>query len=42
MSETKPFTLHTWKEELEEEILVQTDNRVRKTLKARLKRKEWA
>ena len=38
----KKVKIHTWKKKLEEEILVQNDNRVRKTLKARLKRKEWA
>lgn len=42
ISETNPFILYTWKEELEgEEMLVQTDNRVRKTLQTRLRRKRW-
>lgn len=35
MFERNAFLLHTWKEELEgAEMLVQTDNRVRKTLQA--------
>lgn len=41
MFERNTFILHSWKEELEgEEMLVQIDNRVRKTLQAGTQRKK--
>lgn len=43
MFERNAFILHTWKEELEgEDMLAQTDNRVRKTLQAGIQRKKQA